>query len=103
MTQRDAAAQVGRAVGQSFCHTYLSKIENDHEIASRAVLLACADLYGADSDELLALAGKPPEDVAGLLVSSPEARAFYRRAVEMGLTEAQWRRLTEALCRIGGD
>jgi HTH-type transcriptional regulator, competence development regulator len=57
LTQRQAAAQLG------IDFTYLSKLENDRgEAAGEDTVRRMADLYNADAERLLALAGKvPPE------------------------------------------
>lgn len=58
MTQRQAAA----ALGIDF--TYLSKLENDRgEPPGEPLVQRMAELYDADSEELLALAGKVPAEL----------------------------------------
>ena len=43
------------------------------------------------SDELLALAGKAPMDLAQTLKESGAARLFYRSAQELNLDEDDWK------------
>lgn len=58
VTQRQAAA----ALGIDF--TYLSKLENDRgEPPGEPLVQRMAELYEADSEELLALAGKVPAEL----------------------------------------
>src|SRR5271156_4556752 len=65
-TQRTLAEIIDRKLrkkkrGGGFSFTYLSKIENGKEKPpSVPVILAIAEILRADSDELLALAGKAP-------------------------------------------
>lgn len=98
LSQRDVVALVAKR-GFRFDHTYLSKIENDWEGCrpSRELIGHLAAVLSGDLDELLALAGKPPEDVAALLVGSEGARRFYRAAVEKRLSEDQWVELRRAM------
>ncbi|HZT34622.1 MAG TPA: hypothetical protein VFA15_01785, partial [Nitrososphaera sp.] len=50
-----------------------------------------------DSDELLALAGKAPPDIGGMLQKSQGARVFFRSAMSTGLSEEDWKRLIHEL------
>lgn len=78
--------------------SYLSKIETGRlGPPSSPVILHLAALLHADSDDLLALAGKAPPDLAQLLVSSAAARAFLRQAHDRDLTEKEWTVLTRQL------
>jgi hypothetical protein len=55
-------------------------------------------ILGANSDEL-ALAGKAPPDAGKTLKSSPGARAFFRSATDLALSEDEWKELLEKLKR----
>ena len=57
---------------------------------SVAALVAIAEELGDNPDELLALAEKAPRDLGQKLRDSPNARLFYRSAVDLNLSEAEW-------------
>jgi transcriptional regulator with XRE-family HTH domain len=101
LTQRELAERVAAGLhqeGRGFDVTYLSKIENDRlPPPSTAAILCLADVLDADSDELLALAGKAPPDLGQQLKESEAARMFYRSAVELGLSEKDWQKLLDYL------
>ena len=104
LTQRELADRVAARLkaeeGRGFDVTYLSKIENDKmPPPSVAAILQLADILGANSDELLALAGKAPPDLGQALKESEGARTFFRSAREMGLTEEDWKALLQQLKR----
>ncbi|HEV3255352.1 MAG TPA: helix-turn-helix transcriptional regulator [Gemmataceae bacterium] len=104
LTQRELAEQVAANLkaedGRGFDVTYLSKIENDKmpPPSSAAILQLARELH-ADSDELLALAGKAPADLGQTLKESAGARMFYRSAHDLGLTEDDWQQLLKLLKR----
>jgi transcriptional regulator with XRE-family HTH domain len=108
LSQRDLAERVAKRLKdedrRGFDFTYLSKIENDrleHYPSASAILALAAVLNEelstlsgedlADSDELLALAGKPPPDVGELLRKSHGARMFFRSALSTNLSEKDWK------------
>ncbi|MBI3818851.1 MAG: helix-turn-helix transcriptional regulator [Planctomycetes bacterium] len=102
LTQRELADQVGRRLKdedrRGFDVTYLSKIENGRVLPpSVAAILQLAAVLEINSDELLALAGKVPPDVGEALKKSPGARAFYRSAANLGLSEKDWYGLLDRL------
>jgi transcriptional regulator with XRE-family HTH domain len=102
LTQRDLAEKVGARLKEDdrrgFDFTYLSKIENDRmPPPSIPAILQLASVLGANSDELLALAGKAPPDVGQALSISPGARAFFRSATNLDLSEDDWKELLERL------
>jgi transcriptional regulator with XRE-family HTH domain len=103
LTQQELAHRVATGLedgGRGFDVTYLSKIENDRlPPPSTAAILKLAEVLADDSDELLALAGKAPPDLGQTLKESEGARVFYRSAVELGLSEDDWRALLEYLKR----
>lgn len=104
LSQRDLAERVAKRLrdedGRGFDFTYLSKIENDRiPPPSTAAILQLAAELEADSDELLALAGKAPQDMGDALKKSPAARAFFRSATDMGLTESQWQELLKKIAK----
>lgn len=97
MTQRELAGKVATRLREDdrrgFDFTYLSKIENDRLPApSVAAILQIAAVLEADSDELLAAAGKAPPDLGQKLVDKPTARAFFRSAIDE-LSEEDWKKL----------
>lgn len=92
LSQRDLADRVG------LDFTYLSKIENDKMGPPAADNISkLAELLGADSDELLALAGKVPQGLGETLKKSEGARMFYRSTKDMDLSEADWQKLLQDL------
>lgn len=95
LSQRELADRVARRLKSGFDFTYLSKIENDrveHPPSASALVALAAELE-ANSDELLALAGKAPPDVGEMLKRSEGARLFFRSALDAGLSEEDWRKL----------
>jgi transcriptional regulator with XRE-family HTH domain len=101
LSQRDFASRVAARLKEQdrrgFDFSYLSKIENGHLVPSVAALVAIAEELDDSPDELLALAQKAPPDLGKKLVDSPTARLFYRSAMEMNLSEADWKRLLDDL------
>lgn len=95
MSQRELAQKVADRLKEEdrrgFDFTYLSKIENGRlPPPSTTAILQLASVLDANSDELLALAGKAPPDVGRMLQKSEGARVFFRSAVTQDLTEEQW-------------
>src|SRR5262245_56067814 len=101
LSQRDFASRVAAKLKEQdrrgFDFSYLSKIENGHLVPSVAALVAIAEELDDNPDELLALAEKAPPDLGKKLVDSPTARLFYRSAMEMNLSEADWKSLLDDL------
>ena len=61
-------------------HTYLSKVENNKSTPSEDVLNRIAVYFKQDPEELMALAGRIPDDVQRILRENPrEAAAFLRQ------------------------
>ncbi len=90
LTQRELAERV------SLDFTYISKLENDRLPPPAAdTIVALAEILGAPADELLALTGKLPTEVQHVLSASPAAQEFLRAAALRGLTDAQWRELSQ--------
>src|SRR5438067_5409578 len=94
LSQREFADRVAARLKEQdrggFDFSYLSKIENGHLVPSAAALIAVAEELGDNADELLALAEKAPPDLGQKLRDSPNARLFYRSAVDLNLSEAEW-------------
>lgn len=63
--------RVAPQVGVSY--SYLSKVENGLKKPSVDLLTRLSDLYGVDSDELLAKLGELPSDVKAILKSEGKA------------------------------
>jgi len=102
LTQRELAEAVALRTlgyGRGFSATYLSKIENRLGRPSALVIAQLAHVLGVEADELLALAGRISNDVTKLLTESSGARALFRYAGEMNLSENDWQALLEALER----
>lgn len=104
LSQRELADKVAARLkeqdGRGFDFTYLSKIENERmPPPSQQAILVLAVVLDADSDELLALAGKAPSDVSEQL-QNERARVFYRSAVNRNLTPEQWDELIAKLRKI---
>jgi transcriptional regulator with XRE-family HTH domain len=102
LSQRELAKRVAARLREEdrrgFDFTYLSKIENDRlpPPSVLAIVQLAAEL-DADSDELLALGGKAPPDVGEAFKKSAGARAFFRSAINLNLSEEEWKRLLENL------
>jgi transcriptional regulator with XRE-family HTH domain len=101
LSQREFASRVAARLkeqdGRGFDFSYLSKIENGHLVPSVAALVAIAEELDDNPDELLAVAEKAPRDLGQKLRDSPNARLFYRSAVDLNLSEADWRKLLDDL------
>ena len=102
LTQRQLAERVAARLKEKdrrgFDFTYLSKIENDRmRPPSVLAILELAVQLDADSDALLALAGKAPPDLGEKLKHSAAARQFYRSAIDMGLSDQQWEAMLRRL------
>jgi len=105
LSQRELAERVAARLRsedrRGFDFTYLSKIENNRlPPPSTAAILQLAAELDADSDELLALAKKAPSDVGATLQKSEGARLFYRSAVNLDLSDEDWKKLLEKLQRM---
>jgi len=104
LSQRDLAAKVAKRLRdedrRGFDFTYLSKIENDRMgPPSAPAIIQLARELDTNSDDLLALAGRIPQDLGETLKKSEGARAFYRSAKDMNLTEEDWKKLLKDLKR----
>lgn len=103
LTQRELADKVAariKADGRGFDFTYLSKIENGKTPPpSVALIIQLADVLDADPNELITLAGKAPPGMKETLKESEQARAFFRSAFDAGLTEEDWKKLSQELER----
>ncbi|PKN31141.1 MAG: XRE family transcriptional regulator [Deltaproteobacteria bacterium HGW-Deltaproteobacteria-21] len=95
MSQRDLSAKVG------VDFSYISKLENDRlpPPAADTVMRIC-QVLGADPNNLLAVTGKVPTEVKEMLTRNPSALQFVREANRMGLTGADWDRLSRTLRRL---
>lgn len=102
LTQRELAERVASRLkegdGRGFDVTYLSKIENDKlSPPSTMAIMQLAKELDADSDELLALAGKAPLDLGQTLKESEAARLFYRSAQNLNLSDDDWKAMKDML------
>jgi transcriptional regulator with XRE-family HTH domain len=87
--------------------TYLSHVEQDKVDSPITAKLAkrAAELLGENPDEMVAMAGRVPEDLPKIIQSQPEAMPALLRAVK-GLTPEQIRKLQEQAKKMrdaGGD
>ncbi len=61
-------------------HTYLSKIENGYIIPSAEVVQKLARYLNYDSDDLMILANRIPDDILEILKTKPyEAMSYLRK------------------------
>ncbi len=94
---RFSLRQFAQAVGISA--TYLSKVETgEFPPPSAENIKRMAELLEINADELLALAGKVDPDLPEIIREQPKAVAdFLRTAQEHGLTEKDFRKLTDKI------
>jgi transcriptional regulator with XRE-family HTH domain len=80
--------------------TYLSQVEQDNVMPPTADRVKrMADLLGENSDEWIALAGRVPEDVPGIIRQQPtEMPQLLREA--SGLSADQLRKLREQIRKL---
>lgn len=92
ISQRELADKIG------VDFSYISKVENDRlpPPAADTIQKIC-DVLGILPDELLALTGKMPTQLKEMLSASPAALRFIRQAHAMGLTDDEWKKLTQRL------
>lgn len=82
--------------------TYLSQVEQgnvDPPIVDRVQRMA--ELLGENADEWIALAGRVPEDLPGIIHEQPTEFSVLLREAS-GMTAEQLRRLREELKKIKG-
>ncbi len=80
--------------------TYLSQVEQDNVDPPTAERVKkMAELLGANSDEWIALAGRVPEDLPGIIQKEPTAMPELLREAS-GLTADQLRKLSEQVRKI---
>ena len=77
LTQRELALRV------HLDFTYLSKIENGADVPGEAAVDRLAEALQADRDELLALAGKVPSEMAAWTRQDPRSLRLMRKLPEM--------------------
>jgi transcriptional regulator with XRE-family HTH domain len=78
LTQRAVAEKVGIDV------TYLSKLENGRgEMPSEKLIRELAAVLHADAEELLALAGRVPNEIRELALADVDFARFLRKIPEM--------------------
>jgi transcriptional regulator with XRE-family HTH domain len=99
VSQRDLAAQVG------VDFSYISKLENDRLSPPAAdTTVRICEILEVVPDQLLALAGKLPTGASQMISSNPSAQQFMREAQMMGLSDAEWKQLSQGLKKLrGGD
>jgi transcriptional regulator with XRE-family HTH domain len=78
LTQREVAEKIGIDV------TYLSKLENGRgEMPSEKLIRELASVLDADVEELLALAGRIPNEIRELALADVDFARFLRKIPEM--------------------
>lgn len=107
LTQRDVAERVAARLKEEerrgFDFSYLSKIENDRlPPPSTPAILALAAILDLSADELLAVAGKTSPDIGEKFKQSEGARMFFRSALDLGLSEKDWKDLLTTMKRKKG-
>lgn len=60
-------------------YTYLSKIENAKAVPSKETIKRIATFFNINSDELMVLADKIPDDIEQILRENPEEAIQYLR------------------------
>ncbi len=79
-------------------------MENDRLPSPAAdTIVKICEVLEEPADELLALTGKMPSQVRDILSMSPAALQFIRQASAMGLTEEEWKKLTQRLKRLRSE
>ncbi|QEH70050.1 helix-turn-helix domain-containing protein [Cellulosilyticum sp. WCF-2] len=68
---------VGRAIGVS--GSYISQIENGKRPASDSVLVALAELYGVDKNELFGYYGRMTDDAIEKIMDIPALRRLFTK------------------------
>ncbi len=78
--------------------SYISKIENGRlpPPAADTIVLIC-QVLGIPPAELLALTGKLPTHVQQTVSTNQIAQEFLQEVQEMGLTDAEWKRMVKSL------
>ena len=94
--------KVGREIGVS--GSYISQVENGKRPASDAVLLALADVYGVDKQELFNLYNRIENEEAARLVSNPALRrVFTQISTDKRLTQEEKDEIALHLQRIADE
>lgn len=81
--------------------TYLSHVEQDKVDSPPTAdrIQKMAELLGESADELIAMAGRVPEDLPKIIQSQPEAMPALLRAVK-GLTPEQLKKLQDQAAKM---
>jgi transcriptional regulator with XRE-family HTH domain len=95
ISQRELATKAG------LDFSYISKLENDRIPAPAAdtIVTLCKVLESSPQD-LLAASGKLPQQTHEAVGTSPAAQQFLESAVQMKLTEDEWREIASSLHRL---
>lgn len=94
LTQRELAEKVGIDV------TYLSKVENSVMALSEQKILKVAEVLRLDkneTEELLLLAKKVPQDYKDMMIRNKSVHQFFRVVQDKNLDEQDWEKLIEYL------
>jgi transcriptional regulator with XRE-family HTH domain len=98
VSQRELAERVG------LDFSYISKVENSRVSPPAAdTVVAISRTLGISPEHLLALIGKLPTPVQQTVSSSVEAQRFLAAAQRLGITDAEWEKLTHHLLRLRGE
>ncbi|MDE2125246.1 MAG: helix-turn-helix transcriptional regulator [Armatimonadetes bacterium] len=98
LSQRELADRAG------VDFSYISKIENGRipPPAADTVVKLC-EIIGVQPENLLSQIGKMPSDVQKTVSSSAAAQEFLREAQRIGLTDDEWRALSQELRGLRRD
>lgn len=97
ITQRDLAEQV------ALDFSYISKLENGRNPPPSAdTIVRICKVLGVPSDALLALTGKIPTDIQESISATVAAQEFLRETHRLGLTDKDWRYLSQEARRLRG-
>lgn len=98
VTQRELA----KSIGVDF--SYISKLENDRLPPPAAeTIVAIAETLKVASEELLAEAGKLPDDIQKSIGESLAAQEFLRDAKDFDLSDEEWSKMRDSLRKLRDD
>jgi transcriptional regulator with XRE-family HTH domain len=101
MEEKFTLREFARRVGVS--PTYMSQVEQDvADPPTVERVRAIAKLLNENADELIAMAGRVPDDIPGIIQKQPTEMPALLRAVS-GLTPEQLRRFTEEAKKLKKD
>jgi len=97
VTQRELAQKTG------LDFSYISKLENDRNPPPAAdTIVRICDALGVPAERLLALKGRLPSEIQETVTGNVAAQEFLRVTHSLGLTNNDWKRLSEQARRLRG-